>query len=542
MKLTFTQGIVSGQKDGTNKPLYLQKNGNFVDLIVSPTPTVIAFADGTKTYIVEELKTVRNAWSIQAGACFLYWEIDALTAELHRKTTLMRPVYSISEVQSPILNQLWFDVTEKTFKQWNGWKWIKKICVLAGTVFSNGSIEPAPFGSHAGLNGEFDAGNIVLDSSGTPLRAQDGSFICTNTILRIANSGTASARLESNIITAVAAETIPKFSVVKMLPGKRIKLAKSSDYRTHAAGIVLFDLVSSEISSVISSGVVKNPEWSFPADKMNYPVFYNENAEITTNVPQEGVCQQVGFVYDSTSIFLNIQMPIQLDTSSVPVPPISSSAPITNFVTNVTSGYAPLTVEFTSTGTGSAQLEWDFFNSSNVDETGETAEYTYSTPGTYSVRLRGINSFGATEEIKTGYIQVLKAIVSTNVNLGTELITPNYIKPNETALLQIQVSNSGLGNATNVTRTLKLKTSNNSDVRIIDAPFNVTITRSNSAVSIVLPSIDIASNTVSTYGIQVQVQPNAKELFIFAEGTSLDHDVTLKDNTTTKTIGIRNGI
>jgi PKD repeat protein len=67
-------------------------------------------------------------------------------------------------------------------------------------------------------------------------------------------------------------------------------------------------------------------------------------------------------------------------------------------VPSVSSGIAPLTVNFNGTGSTAvkpiASYEWDFTNDGSVDATGPTAFTTYSTPGTYQARLRVVDTDG----------------------------------------------------------------------------------------------------------------------------------------------------
>jgi parallel beta-helix repeat protein len=82
-------------------------------------------------------------------------------------------------------------------------------------------------------------------------------------------------------------------------------------------------------------------------------------------------------------------------------------APVANFTANVTSGTAPLTVEFTDISTGSpTSWQWDFNNDGIVDSTEQTPVYTYSTVGNYTVNLMVSNAGGNDSEVKTDYIVV----------------------------------------------------------------------------------------------------------------------------------------
>lgn len=78
-----------------------------------------------------------------------------------------------------------------------------------------------------------------------------------------------------------------------------------------------------------------------------------------------------------------------------------------NFLSDVISGPAPLTVNFTDLSIGADLMyEWDFDNSGTVDSTLKNTVYTYTTPGVYSVKLRAYNTFSTDTEIKTAFITV----------------------------------------------------------------------------------------------------------------------------------------
>jgi PKD repeat protein len=67
---------------------------------------------------------------------------------------------------------------------------------------------------------------------------------------------------------------------------------------------------------------------------------------------------------------------------------------VASFTSNVTSGIAPLVVQFNDTSTGS-QLSWNwYFGDGTSNATTQNVTHTYSTPGTYSVVLTTSNSIG----------------------------------------------------------------------------------------------------------------------------------------------------
>jgi len=78
-----------------------------------------------------------------------------------------------------------------------------------------------------------------------------------------------------------------------------------------------------------------------------------------------------------------------------------SSTPEADFTANPTKGTVPLTVEFNdqSTGTKPLTYAWDFGDGSTSAEQNPT--HTYTTPGTYTVKLTVTNAVGSSEKTMT---------------------------------------------------------------------------------------------------------------------------------------------
>jgi PKD repeat protein len=87
---------------------------------------------------------------------------------------------------------------------------------------------------------------------------------------------------------------------------------------------------------------------------------------------------------------------------TVTVPP--DTGPVADFTATPASGVEPLNVtfQFVDLRAGAVNYttyEWDFTNNGSFDATGATTAFTYSTDGTYTVRLRVTDDTGATNEI-----------------------------------------------------------------------------------------------------------------------------------------------
>lgn len=576
MKLSFRQGIARYQTDISSNPIFLQRSpgaGNFIDLVVSPDPTVVVFAHRDANYIVEENKTVLNAWGPISGSntTHLYWDINLLTGALTRGTTVIPPMYAGSPPASPIIDQHWYNTTDNVMRVWNGMKWVEVIRTFAGHISSSAIIRPNRLGSEAGITGNFEGGNIILDAYNKPLRQSDGTFVTSSTNLIISNNSAKKVKFETEILNGMAAEPIPKFTLVQMRSGRQIVVGRSSDFMSRVAGLVTEDLHRNEVGYVIPDGLVRNESWNFPAIFVNRPIFCGLNGEVTVVPPKFGVSQICGYVFDRDSVYINIMAPVILDDVYRNLPPVivpPALAPVADFYTSTTTGRAPFNVTFTSVSTGSpTQLEWDFNNDGIVEATGQIVTYTFRTPGTYTVRLRAVNAFGEDAEIKNSYIVVQSGTspipappaptptppgppvpspapgpvpVPTPApspsefytNLGVRLGGPNQVMRNTTFQVSITVTNDSYYTATNVTRQIVIPDLKAEQIVVSGLPEGSTTKRVTSRLIIDMPVLATIPSGKS-YGpinFSIKAPQRAGALKIHASVSSTEKDATPGDN------------
>jgi PKD repeat protein len=117
---------------------------------------------------------------------------------------------------------------------------------------------------------------------------------------------------------------------------------------------------------------------------------------------------------------------------------ISATLPIANFSSNVTSGYAPLSVQFIDLSVDAKEWNWDFENESTSTE--QNPIHIYSSSGTYTVNLTVSNTNGT--DSKLNEISVLekpaKALLpvanfSNNISTGYVPITIKFTDFSENA-------------------------------------------------------------------------------------------------------------
>jgi parallel beta-helix repeat protein len=137
--------------------------------------------------------------------------------------------------------------------------------------------------------------------------------------------------------------------------------------------------------------------------------------------------------------------------------PAPALEPVAAFTSDVQSGTAPLTVQFTDESTNTpTSWAWDFDNDGTVDSTVQNPTYIYAA-GTYTVKLTATNGFGSDDEVKTSYITATVAGSSSSLTLNANVVRPvvgiqldkssvNYgdIKPgHDSAVETVRVTNTG---------------------------------------------------------------------------------------------------
>jgi len=111
-----------------------------------------------------------------------------------------------------------------------------------------------------------------------------------------------------------------------------------------------------------------------------------------------------------------------------------------DFDVNVTSGLAPLTVQFInkSSGVSGTTYEWDFKNDGTAKSTLKNPSYTYTAPGIYSVKLTVNDGTNTIPITKTNLITVTQDVATTKL-ANAEYYIDN--DPGVGSAVQINVSN-----------------------------------------------------------------------------------------------------
>lgn len=320
MRIKFRQGIVRYQTDITNNPQFLQVTPTGVTLNVSPDPTLVTFAHGQNTdYLFEELLTITDAWTGPFSSptdYWLYWDLDVITGERTFGHTVVDPVASTVEPQSPALDQHWFDNTKNIMFVRIGNRWVEKIRVFAGKLSTGVVLIQNTIGTQSGVNVDTDAGFLIFDDEDRAVkkfnRAGRGKFITTESRLSTQVSKLANFRIEAGLVDGEAIEHIPELYCVAFRGPHRIGLASYATPQYPAIGIVLEDLFTGEVRSIITAGHVSSELWNW-VEPSGTKLFVGISGQITTTVPPSGSIQNIGSIVNKNTILLNIRHIVILD-------------------------------------------------------------------------------------------------------------------------------------------------------------------------------------------------------------------------------------
>ena len=330
MKLSFRQGII--RKETNASPALLTWHSmahDSVDLNVGLgntfSPISVAFGHYGSNYVVDETKDVDNAWiGFPTGVnVYLYWDIDLATGALSRGWTTIPWVQNSVEPINPVNNLHWWDNTNTRMRVYrkptpaSTGVWQDKVRVFVGWIQNGSTLHTYPLGSQVGITGKFDGGNLILGANNVPLKQQNGTFVTTATDLIIQQTTGQNVQFDAALVFAEAAEEIPAFTCVAFRPYKMINLAgvyeeNSVIVERFANGISVQSLAQEEVGQIVSNGVIRNDQWMWEPEQIGRPLFCGPLGEVQLTPPLAGFVQQIGTVFDTDAIYLNIFPPVRI--------------------------------------------------------------------------------------------------------------------------------------------------------------------------------------------------------------------------------------
>lgn len=319
MKISFRQGIIRYQRDPSGLATFLKKSSGSgsgaLDLVTSNDPFIATFAYRKANYLHEESTTVPRAWSgFESNVDYwLFIDLDMVSAQRSFGYTKVEPTSGPVAPSSPTLDQHWFDVVATTMKVWNGISWSERCRVFVAKYAAGSIVQAQTFGSQVGVNTANDAGFILFDADGYPVRQhhkrKSFEFLTTASIFNTVTAKAINVSLDA-ICTAVrASEPIPAFSLVAYDAKAKDAAIKAADYNVrgeYAVGIVQEDFWADETGIITQHGYIHNEQWNF-TDAPGSLLFLGSDGQITTDPAQIGVIQRIGEVVSSQCIRLDIQ-------------------------------------------------------------------------------------------------------------------------------------------------------------------------------------------------------------------------------------------
>lgn len=136
-------------------------------------------------------------------------------------------------------------------------------------------------------------------------------------------------------------------------------------------------------------------------------------SETATDADGDGIAD-VAYGFEN-SIYAD-SLPLVSGTEK-PIEETTPVLPVANFESSVTSGPAPLSVQFADISENAEGREWDFDSDDKIDSIDQSTVYEYTTPGTYTAKLTVTNENGANS--KTTTITVTETEEGSSVDSGT---------------------------------------------------------------------------------------------------------------------------
>ena len=176
-----------------------------------------------------------------------------------------------------------------------------------------------------------------------------------------------------------------------------------------------------------------NASASYDPEGVNL-TYYWEFGDGETAVTTQPTITHIYAQEGNYTVTLIVNDSVQNSTPSITYALINDTEPKANFTANITSGFAPLTVQFNDSSVsydGIIAWEWDFDGDGIVDSNEQNPIYTYDEAGTYTVSLTVYEADGDSDtETKTDYITVTSAVDTEpptieSVTLDTYINIPN---------------------------------------------------------------------------------------------------------------------
>ena len=316
-RISFRQGIVSHQTDTAGNPLFLNINGAYVDLVVSPDPTVIAMIHGTADYLFTEANNTPQAWGpLPSVTSWLYWDLDLIEGTISRGFTTLEPIMSSTKPNNPTTGQMWFDTTANIWYAYNGAVFLEVVRVFAAeytnavTLTSMSTDAPKFTGSQIittdlSHKSRTRAGALVFGKNLQPLKNPNtNTFFTTEDEIVTGVPTSASLRINNQVVTGRVRYPIAAYTVVQYDDFNSIVVANPALEGVRLFGIIEEDAITDEIVSFVLEGIIFNEQWDWIEEgaSINSPLYINNTGQISLS-NSSASSSPIGFVFSRQEIF-----------------------------------------------------------------------------------------------------------------------------------------------------------------------------------------------------------------------------------------------
>ena len=318
MPAAVKQGIVSHKISGGVQS-FLTKSGSNVSIeATGAAPTVVSFAHGSSNYLVYETSNVSNAWTGLSSPVdyWLYWDIHLTTGVVSYGSTTLEPIVSATEPASPAAGQLWFDTKTSQMKEYNGLRFVVKVRTLAAKLAGGATFEPAHggskfTGSQVGNPATIQAGTLIFDDAGNPLKKKNGEFFNTEDTIVSGTPSATALKASLRLIEGVASEPIPAYSLVKFDAFGSLALASPLDSDDKVIGFVEKTTSQGETARVLVEGSIFNPNWNWSTPN---ELIYVGSGGVAINTPGSAGSNPIGIAITPKSILMTSPVLIDVDS------------------------------------------------------------------------------------------------------------------------------------------------------------------------------------------------------------------------------------
>jgi hypothetical protein len=245
----------------------------------------------------------------------LYWDLDLVTAQRTFGYTKVAPSFGSSFPTSPTINEHFFNTEAMKMYYFNGQGWVECIRVFAGYVQKN-KVVTLSLGTQVNVNSPNSIGEILFDVNGNPLKrfVNDGSFVFLTSVdvIQPSNTNFESIKVNQLNISGKATENIPAYYCV--IPKGRDNLgntliAKASFFNItdgEAFAVTNLQMNPNDVRQLVTRGYLQNPSWYWNVPP-HTKLYVGGDGEIATYVSNAFSTQEIGYVVNLNTIFINIQ-------------------------------------------------------------------------------------------------------------------------------------------------------------------------------------------------------------------------------------------